>query len=762
MNEKLQKKQMTGGINNKLLLIFTAISVLPVLILGYTFFSSVDYQGEQILNSVSTQLEHHSKMMVKNDVKNIAENITLEIEDNKEYFESISINSYFTLVLEDANKTGEIFENRFYPADTNGNWEELQEQFAKIYSKKADEIDMIRLFHKNGYIVNGIILGEEDSADYKGDKSWFQDTLDSKKIKSDEAYISPISIARRTNTSAIRYSIPVENAEGERIGVFVINFKSDSITKKIEEYYFEESEGKGYAMLIDTKYETAEGKIIEWPVTIAMTTPEGRKFQINESEYAKAEFGEADFNGNSGEISFKIDNENAKAFYEKVNIEGKNWFVVIALKESDLKNLAKNSEVALIELEDNLISSVLLLIFATLILVFASAAFFSDSISKPIKILKKTAEEVEKGNFHTRAIVKTNDELEEFAITFNKTIEHLENTEKEHKQLDRAKTEFLSITSHELRSPMTPMRAQLQMLKENYFGKLTKKQEESLDIVLRNTERLDKIIVDFLEISRIEAARLKFRFVKTNIEEHITRLVEEMNGFLPEKKIKITTQIDKIPKIELDPDRLMQVLRNLINNAKKFSPEKTEISLSAKKAENEIIFSVKDSGIGIAEENKKRVFEPFFQEEQTMYRKYSGTGLGLAICKGIIESQNGRIWLDSEKGKGTTFYFTVPFKPVREIKPIKLLFSEDINVNSKIKKLFIKVLGPLGEKEFKELEKIKKIEKKEIIDYFEKIQNEKIIDEKTKIESINNIKEIFGENKTDLNTKNMNTERDLK
>ena len=341
-----------------------------------------------------------------------------------------------------------------------------------------------------------------------------------------------------------------------------------------------------------------------------------------------------------------------------------------------------------------------------LFLILVLAYIISNKISKPIQELHKTAEQVEKGNLGARINIRTGDELEKLGDTFNRAIEVLEKRDQEHKQLDNAKTKFLSITSHELRSPMTPMKAQLQMLLGQYFGRLNKKQKEALDIVLRNTTRLDKIIEDFLEISRIEAARLKFRFIKTNLTEHTKRLIEEMKEFMPEKNIKIIAKISKLPKIEVDPDRVMQVLRNLINNAKKFSPKNTRIFVNAELKNNMIEFSVKDQGIGISPENQRRIFEPFFQAEQTIYREHQGTGLGLAICKGIIESQNGRMWLESQEGKGTAFYFTVPLEPVREIKPIKVLFSEQEDIEKKIRQIFIEYLGPLGEQEFDKLEKL--------------------------------------------------------
>jgi signal transduction histidine kinase len=338
-------------------------------------------------------------------------------------------------------------------------------------------------------------------------------------------------------------------------------------------------------------------------------------------------------------------------------------------------------------------------------------------ISTPIVNLKDMAENLKKNKFDSRVKIKTGDELEELGDTFNKMAETLGKTDAERKQIDKAKSEFLSITSHELRSPMTPMKAQLQMVLGDYFGKITKEQRESLQIVLNNTERLDKIIVDFLEISRIEAARLKFNFIRADLTKTVGLVIDEMKGFMPEKKIKIETKVEKLPTIEVDPDRVSQVLRNLINNAIKFSPENGKIEVSAKLSNNMILFSVKDHGVGIAEKDQRKLFEPFYQVENMYQHKSGGTGLGLAISKGIVESQNGKIWLSSQEGKGTTFYFTVPLKPVREIKAIKLLFSEAEKTDEIQKGIFKEFLGPLGEKEFETLSNSKGITIESIKEY---------------------------------------------
>lgn len=342
--------------------------------------------------------------------------------------------------------------------------------------------------------------------------------------------------------------------------------------------------------------------------------------------------------------------------------------------------------------------------------------------------------------------IKDEESLKRLTIELDKKVkektQELQNALDQLKSLDSAKTEFLSITSHELRSPMTPMKAQLQMLLAGYLGALNSKQTESIDIVLRNTERLDKIIVDLLDISRIEAARLKFIFIKTNLIQEINRLAEEIKGFMPEKKIDIKWDIKKLPVIECDPDRIMQCLRNLLTNAIKFSNPGRDVVVSVSENKDNILFSVKDSGVGIKENDQKRIFEPFYQAEQTIYREHQGTGLGLAIVQGIVQSQGGKVWFDSKYGKGSEFYFTFPKKPVIDVKPISLLFSASRIVEPKVKDVLVKYLNEKGEKEF---EKIKKenLSYEGIIHYLESLADSQTISQKEFFGLSKEIKEIY-------------------
>ena len=261
-------------------------------------------------------------------------------------------------------------------------------------------------------------------------------------------------------------------------------------------------------------------------------------------------------------------------------------------------------------------------------------------------------------------------------------------------------------------------------------------------MVLKNTERLDRILLDFLEISRIEAARLKFNFVKTNLKKNIGDVMEEMRKFMPEKRVKVELKMASLPYFEVDPDRTMQVLRNLVNNAIKFSKEDAAVIITVALKGNFIQFSVKDFGIGINKEDQPRIFEPFFQSDNMYQHKSGGTGLGLAICKGIVESQKGRIWFESEPGKGTTFYFTVPLAPVRETMPIKILFSNKINIETQIKKLMLEYLGPLGEKELEEL-KIKGLAKENLFRYIDMLLKQGVITSQKDKEFKNAITHVF-------------------
>ena len=256
------------------------------------------------------------------------------------------------------------------------------------------------------------------------------------------------------------------------------------------------------------------------------------------------------------------------------------------------------------------------------------------------------------------------EELRNFRTAILNILEDISELNEKLKELDKLKDEFLNMTSHELKNPLTPVISYLDMLTKGSLGELSPKQKEALDIILRNTERLKRLIFDILDIAKLESKRMKFDMQKVDIVKIIKNSINDMQPFAEEKKIKIMGKIGRLPTSIGDENRLQQVLTNLLNNAIKFSHERGKISVRAQKNGNKIIIGVKDNGVGIGKKDLPNMFKKFYQAPTNIQRK-SGTGLGLAICKGIIEAHRGKIWVGSKLGKGAKFSFTLPIKQAR-------------------------------------------------------------------------------------------------
>lgn len=252
----------------------------------------------------------------------------------------------------------------------------------------------------------------------------------------------------------------------------------------------------------------------------------------------------------------------------------------------------------------------------------------------------------------------------------HETVEQLKKSKKEIskqnitlKKLDKIKSNFLNITSHELRTPMSAIKGYIQMIMKLTLGNITDEQQKALEIVLRNINRLDNLIQDILDISRLESGAMKFISEKTDIPTLVNETIETMTFLASEKNIKINTHLESdLPKIIIDAGRIKQVMINIINNAIKFSKKDTQINLTIKKKDKFIRFKIEDQGKGIPKDKQKKIFDVFYQVDGGMDRKFGGVGLGLAICKGIILSHGGEIWVDSTINKGSAFYFTLPLK----------------------------------------------------------------------------------------------------
>jgi signal transduction histidine kinase len=244
--------------------------------------------------------------------------------------------------------------------------------------------------------------------------------------------------------------------------------------------------------------------------------------------------------------------------------------------------------------------------------------------------------------------------------------------EKKLKDAIEAKSQFMSMVSHELRVPLTSIKESIAIVSDGLVGKIKKDQKNYLDIAKRNIDRLNKLIGDLLDFNKLEAGKINFEMQDNNANEIAKEVYDTMLPVAKEKGINLVLELDgSLPMVSFDRDKITQVLSNLVNNAIKFTKE-GHITITTSKRENTIQLSVSDTGCGIKKEDLPRLFHEFEQLETNGVEKTRGTGLGLAISKEIITRHNGEIWTESEFGKGSTFFFTLPTQELNIKKDMEL------------------------------------------------------------------------------------------
>jgi signal transduction histidine kinase len=324
-------------------------------------------------------------------------------------------------------------------------------------------------------------------------------------------------------------------------------------------------------------------------------------------------------------------------------------------------------------------------IFAILnIAVAAIVLFIVMRILKPIYALTTATSEISRGNLDISIKSTGNDELSVLSQSFNSMVNSIKNSVKKQNELtkelknaneelkhkDQLKDEFINVAAHELRSPIQPILTVAEFLRGRKVGvrnsngsndaaRSIEKEQELLDIIVRNSNRLRQIAEDILDVARIESGSLILKKEKFNLKEMITEILSEYQQKIKNKNsIKLSYESrDNDAIIEADRSRLCQVVYNLLSNALKFTDDGSiTVVVESKDNDNNTVISIKDTGTGIHPEMLPKLFTKFVTKSQT-----GGTGLGLFISKSIIEKHNGRIWAENNPdGKGATFAFSIP------------------------------------------------------------------------------------------------------
>lgn len=257
---------------------------------------------------------------------------------------------------------------------------------------------------------------------------------------------------------------------------------------------------------------------------------------------------------------------------------------------------------------------------------------------------------------YANELSKVNEEL-------SKTNEELSQANEELKSLDRMKDDFLSNVSHEFKTPLTSIQGYSQLISDGTLGEVNEQQQKAVETVLRNSERLRRLVDSLLYLSRAQSGKLNYSFEKFSIKDILEHSVQDLALQAASKNIELVTDIPSdLPQLVLDRDKMMDVFVNLIDNAVKFTHDGGKVTVSAHVSEGSMYMDVEDTGIGIPEDKIPMLFQRFYQVDSSVKRRYGGTGLGLYICKKIVEDHKGDIYVSSEEGKGTTVHVRLPLE----------------------------------------------------------------------------------------------------
>ena len=278
----------------------------------------------------------------------------------------------------------------------------------------------------------------------------------------------------------------------------------------------------------------------------------------------------------------------------------------------------------------------------------------SRAISIPLNKLKDLAVKISEGELDSKVLVQSTDEIGQLSEMMNETGEKLKSAQKE-------KEEFASMITHELKTPLVPIQGFCELLKDPDMGELNKDQQEAVDEIYKNSNELLHLIQNVLNAQKIELQRLKFNLEIIDVDEYLEGRYKSLQHLMKEKNTEFVNSAEGDLKIKVDVAKLNEIFTNIVQNAIDFVPmQGSRIEMSAKSDGMNVLFYVKDNGVGIPKEKIGKMFQKFYQADTSHTRKHGGSGLGLAICKGYVEGMGGKIWLESEEGKGTTFFFTIP------------------------------------------------------------------------------------------------------
>ncbi len=296
-------------------------------------------------------------------------------------------------------------------------------------------------------------------------------------------------------------------------------------------------------------------------------------------------------------------------------------------------------------------TAVLVAVAASVVVASAVATFVARRIVDPIEAMRQAADRIASGRYGERVPVRSADELGELADQFNRMAASLQ-------RLERARRDLVADVAHELRTPLAGLAGYL----EGLLDGVLEPTPELLGRMRREVRRLERLVEDLQELSRVEAGRVELRRRATAVDELLEVVLARLRPQFLDKGVHLSVEVPAdLPRVLADPDRVAQVLTNLLGNALQYTPSGGQVTVRAWAVDGEVAVSVTDTGIGIPAEHLPHIFERFYRVDRSRARAGGGTGIGLTIARGLVELHGGRIWASSPgPGRGSTFTFTLP------------------------------------------------------------------------------------------------------
>ncbi len=642
----------------KFLLLFLFIT-LSILMVG---FFSVNKSKEILQDSIGK----NSVMLARATIDKIDEKIFNRAEELQVYTKSLILQE----VIQKSNKEFEKLDNiQNYINEKDRAWTSVPKEAVTFFMKQlvnSDSSKQLRemtRFYKERYYYNVFpeifvtnkyganIAQTGKTTDYRqDDEQWWQTA------KEAGVYITDIGYDKSAGVYSINICLRIDDKVGNFLGVMKAVFNIKGIVHVIKE-----SED-------NSKYKTANFELLTRAGNVIYDTSTF-EFLKNVPEeklaYFTHEYDDYTIFKKTGKEEKLIVHAHSSGYK---SFKGLKWILILEYETNELF-------APVYQLQKDLLAAFLVVIMFAALLGFLGSRYIVKSIRK----LQEVAIKIGKGDLDTSVIIRSNDEIGHLSRAFAEmtrelkqkttSVDNLNEEITERKlaeeklarrtgELARSNAElqqFAYIASHDLQEPLRMVTSYVQLLAQRYKDRLDTDANEFIHFAVDGTERMQRLINGLLMYSRVESRGKPFTL--TDCETVLKHVLINLQTSIEENKAVITH--DPLPKVVTDDIQLSQLFQNLIGNAVKFhGKDAPRVHVSAGNDGDKWVFSVRDNGIGIEEKYKEKIFQIF--QRLHSRSEYSGTGIGLAVCKKIVERHGGQIWIDSESGKGTVFYFTVP------------------------------------------------------------------------------------------------------